>query len=167
MKKFAKLCGIIVLAAAGLSFTTYDTRQQDPGVPLLYGTAYISGIAEVGQTLTADTSALGGSGDISFQWRRGNSSDIGFGGVYIVQPEDVGYTITLTLRRSGNAGSIVSYPTDVVPVPLAGTVRIDGITQVGEVLTANATDLGGSGTILFQWMRNGVLISYNSNTYVV
>jgi hypothetical protein len=64
----------------------------------------------VGGTLTADTSSLGGSGAISYQWKRG-SDNVGADSTYVVQSADTGSTITVTVTRSGYSGSVTSNPT--------------------------------------------------------
>jgi hypothetical protein len=43
-------------------------------ITALSGTVSISGFAKVGGTLTVDMSNLGGSGTISYVWKRGDSS---------------------------------------------------------------------------------------------
>ena len=80
-------------------------------LPELTGTVSIIGTAQVGQTLTADTSALGGTGTITFQWLRGATVIGTNSGTYIVQTADLGHAITVTVTRSGNAGSVASDPT--------------------------------------------------------
>ncbi|MCL2809187.1 MAG: leucine-rich repeat domain-containing protein [Treponema sp.] len=75
----------------------------------LSGTVTITGNAQVGQILTANTSALGGSGTISYQWKRG-INNIGTSNTYIVQSGDFGSNITLTVTRSGISGSVTSLP---------------------------------------------------------
>ena len=58
MKNLVKFWGIIAFTAIiGGVFTACN----EPEISALTGTVSISGIAEVGQLLTADTSALGGS----------------------------------------------------------------------------------------------------------
>ena len=97
----------LVLAFAGCS------GLEDP--PALKGTVNISGNQQVGQTLTADIGNLGGSGEISYQWKRGNVDISGAtGSSYTVQSADVGSTITVTVTRSGNSGSITSDPTAII-----------------------------------------------------
>jgi hypothetical protein len=46
-------------------------------------------------------------------------------------------------------------------------VSITGTAQVGQTLTANVNNLGGSGTITYQWLRGGTNIGTNNSTYVV
>ena len=138
-------------------------------LPALTGTVGITGTAYVGQTLTANTTNLGGSGDINFQWRRGNI-DVGTNSsTYVVQAIDAGATITVTVTRANNSGSVTSTPTATVPLPpLTGTVNIIGTASVWQTLTANTDALGGIGDISFQWMRGDVPIDgANGNTYVV
>ncbi|MCL2764126.1 MAG: hypothetical protein FWD40_02445, partial [Treponema sp.] len=94
----------------------------------LSGTVTIIGDALVGQTLTADTGDLTGSGTIFYQWNRiaiegANSEDyfrneIAIEGAnsedYLLQIDDLGHEITVTVTRSENLGSITSDPTDTV-----------------------------------------------------
>jgi hypothetical protein len=85
----------------------------------LIGTVSISGTAQVGQTLTANTNSPG-SGDLSYQWKRisadgETTTDIGINSnTYAVQSADLGSTITVTVTRSGHFGSVTSNPTAVV-----------------------------------------------------
>ena len=141
----------------------------DPSLPALTGTVSISGTAAVGQTLTADTSALGGTGTITYQWKRG-SAVIGTSGTYAVAAADIGSTITVTVTRSGNSGHVISNPTDVIIDPslpaLTGTVTISGTAEVGQTLTAVTTALEGTGTITYQWKRGTTDIG-TSSTYAV
>ena len=137
-------------------------------LPVLNGTVSITGTAQVGQTLTANTTALEGSGDISYQWKRNGTNIETNSNIHTVKTEDLGSTITVTVTRSGNSGSVTSNPTAAVILPaLTGTVSITGIAQVGQTLTANTCSLGGSGVITFQWMRDAVVIGSNSNIYTV
>jgi|GEM_PF-1446968 len=137
------------------------------GLLQLMGTIGLTGTAQVGQTLTANTVNLGGSGDISFQWRRG-TTNVGTNSYeYVVQLADAGHRITVTATRSNNFGSITSEPTGIVPPAVTGTVRITGIAQVGQTLTANTDALGGSGDIIFQWRRGTTNVGTNSDTYLV
>ena len=141
-------------------------KEPGPELPPLTGTVSISGIAEVGQTLTA-TTALGGSGTISYQWKRG-STDIGTNSsTYIVQSADIGSTISVIVARSGYIGSVASTPTAIVPPALTGTVSITGTTEVGQTLTANTDSLDGSGNISYQWKQRDINIGTNSKTYTI
>ena len=83
-------------------------------LPLLTGTVRIAGRAQIDRTLTVDTSGLGGSGTITFQWNRGTTS-IGAGSdTHVLQAADVGHTISVTVTRAGYLGSVTSRATAVV-----------------------------------------------------
>jgi hypothetical protein len=129
----------------------------------------ISGTAAVEQTLTADTSGLGGEGAISYQWKRG-STDVGTNSsTYTVVVADVGSTITVTVTRLPiYTGSVTSLATATVPKPvMTGTVTITGTADEGYTLTANTTNLSGTGTLSYQWKRGATVIGTNSSTYTV
>jgi hypothetical protein len=149
------------------NFTFLKVTVSEPPLPALTGSVSITGTAEVGQTLTANTDYLDGSGDISYQWKRG-STEIGTNSsTYVPQVADVGSTITLTVTRAGYSGSISSAPTaSVIYSALTGTVSITGTAEVGQTLTANTDSLGGSGAISYQWKRGSTEIGTNSSTYV-
>ena len=137
MKKIIKLFGFFVfLMIIGFIFTTCDDSDvsnlcnicgEEPcvcsGEPSpLTGTVTINGNAQVGETLVANTNNLRGSGTISYQWKRGNA-EIGTNyRTYTVQPADVNSTITVTVTRTGNTGSVTSNPTlpVITGAPTAG-----------------------------------------------
>jgi hypothetical protein len=95
----------------------FFSSDEDNDPNRLTGTVSIIGTARVGQTLTVDISALGGSGDIDYKWERESTSlyDNGHKGYtfYVVQTADVGSRITVTVRRSDNYGSVTS-TTDII-----------------------------------------------------
>ncbi|MDR2701850.1 MAG: glycoside hydrolase family 11 protein [Spirochaetaceae bacterium] len=130
-------------------------------LPPLTGSVSITGTAQAGLVLTANTGSLEGSGTISYQWLRGDSSSGTFNNIfgaasstYTLVADDVGKYIKVTVTRSGNTGSVDSSATAQVTFPaLTGSVTISGTTTVGQTLTANTNSLGGSGTISYQWKR--------------
>jgi len=157
MKIFIKTVGIFTfLILIGLSFAAC----KDEGDPSLSGKVTIDGLLYAGQALTANTSALGGSGTISYQWRLdGNNIDRANEKTYIVQFSDVGSSITVKVTRSGYTGGIVSEPAVTELPPLPGIVSIDGPAHAGKPIKANTSALGGQGNISYQWRLNGVDIS--------
>jgi len=110
-----------------ISATGYNKKTSDAvtvigdALPALTGTVSIIGYAEVGQILTANTNDLGGSGNISYQWKRGGTAIGANGSSYTVQSADIGSTITVTVTRSGNTGGVTSDPTAVVTAEATGT----------------------------------------------
>jgi len=108
--QMAAITLVIGFVAAACGNETSPTTDDKPA---LKGTVSISGTAQVGQTLTANTNSLIGTGTISYQWKRG-STNIGTSRTYQVQTADVGSTITVSVTRAGNSGSVTSSPTAVV-----------------------------------------------------
>ncbi|GHT42895.1 hypothetical protein AGMMS49965_15450 [Bacteroidia bacterium] len=162
----------VEVSRAGYTGSVISTPTAAVVLPILTGSVTIDGLAEVGQTLTANIMYLDGSGAISYQWKRnGVNISGGTGQTYTsVTTADIGKTFTVEVTRTGNTGSITS--TAIGPViasipPLTGTVSINGIDSIGYTLTANISSLGGSGTIAYQWKRSGVNVGTNSSTYVV
>jgi len=165
MRKIMSLAGIVMVL--GLVFVGCTNAIN----PILRGTVTITGTAVVGQTLTANIGDLDGSGDVTFQWRRGTTAIGTNSPTYQVQSADIGFTITVTVTRAGSSGSVTSAeigPVTAASLPsLTGTVSISGTTQVGQTLTANIENLGGTGTITYQWRRGTTNIGTNSQTYQV
>ena len=133
------------------------------GPSVLTGTVIISGNAYVGQTLTAITASLEGSGTISYQWKR-DSINIGTNSdTYTVQTADLGYVITVTVNRADNSGSVSSSPTTFVinatPTEGLAYVLIKGGTEYSVSLgTASA-----SGTIVIPDVYNGLPVTAIAN----
>ena len=165
MKNNMKFIGILIfLLIIGVLLTTcidsFGGLQNS-----LTGSINIIGNAIVGQLLTVDISALGGSGLISFQWKRGGSAVIGSDSEYIIKSADLGSTITVTVTRSDNSGSVESAPTAVVSMP--DNIQINAqaplITSHPEnaVITFNTShslsveaSVTDGGVLSYQWYSN-------------
>ena len=167
----------VVSADIGKNITVRVTRAGYSGyidspavLPALTGTVSITGTAKVGQTLTANTASIGGSGDISYQWKRNGTAISGAtGSTYTLQSSDLNATFTVTVTRAGYSGGITSSETATITNPtLTGSVIITGNVQVGQTLTANTSSLDGSGTIFYQWKKGDIAISgATGSTYVI
>ncbi|MCL2411577.1 MAG: hypothetical protein FWC97_08045, partial [Treponema sp.] len=155
---FLKIFSIFVIIV--FAFTACP-EEELPQVPVLSGVVTVTGDPYVGQTLTANTDELDGRGEIFFQWiRDGNDISGETGKQYEVQAGDVNRVITVRVNRDGYLGYRTSEPAGTINLPrLEGTITIEGFASVGNTLTVNIDDLGGSGTITYQWMRNGINIS--------
>jgi len=94
--------------------TAIVTSGSNGSDPTLTGTVSITGSAQVGQTLTVNTNSLGGSGTITYLWKRGSTNIGSNSNTYTVQAADVGSTITVTVTRSGYSSSITSNPIAVI-----------------------------------------------------
>ncbi|MCL2192104.1 MAG: hypothetical protein FWB78_01750 [Treponema sp.] len=151
----------VSVTRAGHSGSVVSVARTITNAPVLTGTVSITGNPWVGQTLTADTENLGGSGGISFQWQRDygsgwwNNISGATSSTYIVQSSDLNRNIRVNVTRSNNSGSVVSNVILVTNEPvLTGTVSVTGNTWIGQTLTANTASLGGNGDISFQWQRD-------------
>ena len=111
-----------------------DPSDPVEAAPLLTGTVAVQGTARSGETLMADTDGLGGTGDVSFQWRRTGASGGAFadipgatGPTHLLTHEDAGRRMAVTVSRTGNFGTVTSVSTGVVADlmawhPVAGAV---------------------------------------------
>jgi uncharacterized protein YjdB len=102
------------------------------GSKVLTGTVTITGNPYVGETLTANTSQLGGDGIISYQWKRGTTNVGTNNATYVVQTADVvGSSISVTVTRAGFEGSatsaaIVIAQTYTITLPIASFTMTKG-----------------------------------------
>ena len=148
-----------------------ETSATDPDGPNNEPTGLptITGTAQVGQTLTANTSGIGdadGLGTFAYQWIRGAAANIAgaTGLTYGPVAADVGATLKVRVSWTDGAGtaeSLTSAPTAPVTAaaansPPTGVPTITGTPQVGRTLTANTSGIGdadGLGTFAYQWVR--------------
>jgi hypothetical protein len=136
---------LAVMVVTGFVITGCKGPEETNSTTPLTGTVSITGTAQVGQTLTADTGSLGGSGTISYQWKRGTANIGTNSGTYTVQSADKGYTITVTVTRHGYSGSVTSDPTSAVTdsslLPITYTVRYDKNAADATGTTADSTHI--------------------------
>ena len=136
------------------------------------GAPTISGNAQVGETLTADTSGIiddDGLTNVAFayQWLRGDAEIAGATGeTYTLVKADEGQTIKVTVSftdEQGNAESSTSDPTGAVEANpntrATGAPIIDGIARVGETLTADTSGIQDDDGLTnpgfsYQWTRS-------------
>ena len=134
------------------------------------GTPTISGTAQVGETLTADTSGIAdedGLDDAPFIYRwLADSTDIAgaTGSTYTLADADEGKAIAVRVSftdDAGNSEELTSAATEQVQAkpnnPATGTLSITGTALVGETLTADTTaiaDADGLDNVSFgyQWI---------------
>jgi hypothetical protein len=127
----------------------------------LTGAVFIEGVAKAGETLTANTSRLDGSGEIFYTWKRGETlfaSGLAIDGAaqtaYTLTEADNGAYIQVVVSRAGWDGSIASDPLGAVgSPPLTGTVSLRGEVEAGHALTADTSNLDGEGEITYVWKR--------------
>ena len=170
--------------AAGLSGRSNYFRANTPAEPTTPAT---NGTAQVGETLTADTTGIADADGLnnvtfSYQWVSDdgiNDTDItgATTSSYIPAPSDEGKPIKVRVSFTDDAGNVETLTSAataaVVPKPnnpATGAPAINGTAQVGETLTADTTgiaDADGLNNVAFgyQWVSNdGFTDTYISGT---
>ena len=152
------------------------------------GAPTIGGAAQVGETLTVDTSGIADADGLSgatfsYQWLSSRDTEIqgATGAVYILVPGDASKTIKVRVTFTddeGNAETLTSAATGAVAPrpnsPATGAPTIGGTAQVGETLTvetsgiADADGLTGA-TFSYQWLssRDTEIGGATSSTYTL
>jgi hypothetical protein len=128
-----------------LVFSFAACGGDDDGDPALTGTVTIKGTAAVGQMLTADT-ALEGSGTISYQWKRADTSGGAYSNIagaaaqtYTLAAADGSKFLKVAVTRAGYSGAATS--------AAAGPVAISAsVTNLASVLTGLAANTADSPT---------------------
>ena len=140
------------------------------------GAPIISGTAQVGETLTVDTSGIDdadgiGNATFSYQWIAGTTDISGAtGSSYAPLVADLGKTIKVRVSfddDQNNFESLTSAATAAVTAkpnsPATGAPTISGTARVGETLTVDTSGIddadGMSGAVFsYQWLANEVNI---------
>ena len=163
------------LTSAATDTVSFAVQQQVANSPAT-GAPAISGTAQVGQTLTADTSGITDSDGLtnvsySYQWVANdgtNDTDISgaTGSTYTLVDADEGNTVKVKVSFTDDAGhgeTLTSAATAAVDAasnsPATGAPSISGTAQVGETLTADTSgiaDADGLSNVSYsyQWIRN-------------
>ncbi len=136
------------------------------------GAPTISGTAQVGETLTADTSGIADedgldNADFSYQWLADDTDISGeTGSAYTLADADEGNTVKVRVSFTddgGNDETLTSAATATVEAapnsPATGAPTISGTAQVGETLTADTTGIADAdgldaATFSYQWLAD-------------
>ena len=163
------------LTSAATETVSFAVQQQVANSPAT-GAPAITGTAQVGETLTADTSGIADTDGLanvsySYQWVRNDSTtDTDITGAtastYTLADDDEGKTIRVRVSFTDDADndeSLTSAATAAVGAasnsPATGAPAIAGTAQVGETLTADTSGIGDSDGLAnvsysYQWIRN-------------
>ena len=161
-----------------------DARPNSPAT----GAPTITGTAQVGETLTANTSGIADADGLSnvqyeYQWLADDADISGAtNATYTLADTDEGKAIKVQVSFTDDASNeetITSAATDAVAAaptinsPATGAPTINGTAQVGETLTANTSgiaDRDGLSNVQheYQWFANSADISGATNaTYIL
>ena len=152
-----------------------DTPDNSPAT----GTPAISGTAQVGETLTADTSGIADADGLSnvqyqYQWLADNADIPGAtASTYTLSNSDEGKAIKVEVTftdDASNGETLTSAATDAVAAqptpnnPATGAPTISGTAQVGEALTADTSGIADedgldNADFSYQWLANDSDIS--------
>ena len=150
--------------------------EAKPNTPAT-GQPTISGTAQVGETLTADTSGIADddgldNASFSYQWQADNTDLPGAtGSTYTVAGADEGKAISVTVSFTDDRGhgeELSSAATTAVGAkpnnPATGAPAITGTAQVGETLTAETSGIADAdgltnASFSYQWLAGGADIS--------
>ena len=145
------------------------------------GAPAISGTAQVGETLTADTSGIADADGLtnatfSYQWLAdGSETQDATNATYTPVVDDMGKAMSVTVSftdDAGNAETLTSEPTDAVETetkeakantPATGAPTVSGTAQVGETLTADTSGIADEdgledATFSYQWLADGAAV---------
>ena len=150
------------------------------------GAPTISGTAQVGETLTADTSGISdtdGLDNVSFayQWLADDAAILGgTGSTYTLVDADEGKTIRVSVSFTDDAGNEEALSSagtvSVSPPPnspATGAPTITGAAQVGETLTADTSGIADedgleSATFAYQWLADdAAILGGTGSTYTL
>ena len=148
----------------------------------------ISGTAQVGQVLTGNYTYADANNDpqgtSTFRWLRSGVAITGATAkTYMLVAADQGKTITFEVTPVSavapttgtpvtSAATAVVAGVGVPAAPIASSVAISGLTQVGQVLTGNYTyadpNNDPQGASIFRWLRGGVaIVGATAKTYTL
>ena len=161
------------LTSAATDEVGFAVQQQGASNTQATGEPTINAAAQVGETLTADTSGIADADGLtnvsySYQWVAGGT-DIGgaTGSTYTVTASEQGETIQVRVSFTDDAGnqeSLTSAATEAVAAKpntsATGLPTIGGTAQVGETLTADTTGIGDADGLTnvfysYQWVAGG------------
>ena len=159
-----------------------DTPAPSPANSPATGAPTISGMAQVGETLTADTSGIADQDGLnsvaySYQWLADDADIAGATATtYTVVDADEGAAIKVKVSFTDDAGNeeeLTSAATEpvgfavqqqIVNTPATGQPTISGMAQVGETLTADTSgisDVDGLSSVSYsyQWLADDAAIT--------
>ena len=164
------------LTSAATDTVSFAVQQQTANSPAS-GAPAITGTAQVGETLTADTSGIADDDGLTsatfvYQWFADDAEITGAtGSTYVLTSSEVGQTLKVRVSLTDDGGNeevLTSTATGAVSpavqqqsinTPATGDPTINGTAQVGETLTADTSGISDSDGITsvsysYQWIRN-------------
>ena len=156
--------------------TSEDTALVAEGVLTATPTPTVSGVAQVGQTLTANAGAWRpATVDLEYQWRRGTTDISGAtSSTYVLTADDRGFAISVTVTGSREAYSSVTKTSKATTSVIRGVFTsspqptFNGSFTVGKTITAVTGAWSSSPTFTYTWFRGKrVIVGATSSTYTL
>ena len=169
--------GRMLSAEVEVTVSGPGSQPSSPENSAATGAPTISGTPQVGNTLTADTSGIAdadglSSASFAYRWLADDAEISGAtGSSYTLTSSEQGKVIKVRVTftdDAGNAESLTSAATATVAArpnsPATGAPTISGTAQVGETLTAGASDIADSNgltgaTFTYQWVAGDTEIT--------
>ena len=162
------------LTSAATDAVSAATQPNNPAT----GAPTVSGTAQVGETLTADTSGIADADGLdnaafTYQWLADDDAIAGAtGSTHTLADADEGKAIKVQVSFTDDAGNdetLTSAATDAVSAaptpnsPATGQPTISGTAQVGETLTADTSGIADENglenvTFTYQWLADDTAI---------
>ena len=166
--------------SGGLQLAVPGPNTPATGLPT------ITGAAQVGETLTADTTGISdddGLGNAAFAYRwLADDAQIASASSYTLVAADAGKAINVRVSFTDDAGNdeqLTSTVTGAVAAapplpntPATGLPTITGTVQVGDTLTAVTSGIEdadglGNAAFAYQWLADDAEINANASTYTL
>ena len=165
------------LTSAATDAVEPETQEAQAANTPATGLPAITGIARVGVKLTADLSGIADEDGLdnavfSYQWLAdGSETQDATDATYTTVDADEGKTISVRVSftdDAGNAETLTSAATDAVEArsnrPATGALTITGTAQVGELLTADVSNIMDDdgldrAAFAYQWQADGTDLS--------
>ena len=159
--------------AAGDEIESCLDDADTPGNSPATGAPAITGTAQVGETLTANTSGISDADGLSnatfsYQWLADDTAIQGATGfTYTLADADAGKAIKVQVSftdDAGNSEGLTSAATAAASnTPATGAPTISGTVQVGQILTANTSGIADADglanvTFSYQWLADATAI---------
>ena len=166
-----------------LTSAATDAVAPTPNSPAT-GAPTISGTAQVGETLTADTTGVADADGLTnatfnYQWLADNAAIAGAtGSTYTLADAEEGKAVKVRVTFTDDAGNdetLTSAATDAVAAatqpnsPATGAPTISGTVQVGETLTADTSGIADDDglenvSFSYQWLADDTAIQGATNS---
>ncbi len=152
-----------------------DKLTETTGYAALSGTASISGTLKYGETLSASLDSGNNSGDLNYQWMRGDSNIDGATlATYVLAQDDIGNTIKVKITSTHETGTITSESTAAIEkvdsVPSVGVTPVE-VSKTATSITVTPVSgyeyvIAAAGVALAEedWQDSNVLSALSSNT---